>query len=141
MVTMIAITLISLFVALFFVAPSGDAKDDTRLMHSQGGWIQIAVAALGAFAQSRDNRRQQRDQAGMTREQIQQQAEEGRRSTAFEGALADYYQQQGNERARRSLANFSRFSTAPQGGDPYYSPVVPTMPKPEDFNATGGRKP
>jgi hypothetical protein len=140
MLTLAIVTLVALLLSMLVTAPSGDAKSDARLLNAQGGWVQIAVAAVGALASARQASSDRRSQAGMTREQIAQQAEEGRRSSAFEAALADHYQQQGNERARRSLANFSRWSTVPQQDEPYYSPTAPVLPKPEDFAAPPRKK-
>ena len=100
---------------------------------SWGAVGSIAIAAVGSYAQSRSDRRSQRDQAGLDRLSLMTGGDEDRRTVAFEAALQNHYQQQSNDRARKSLANFARFSTAPQGGEPYYEPEQTQMPNFADF--------
>lgn len=108
------------------------------LLASEGGWIQIAIAAIGAIASARQQREQGRQQQGMTREQIREQGAEDRRSSAFDAALADYYSQAGKERARKSLGNFASYSTVAPPAQLYYSPTVPTMPVPQNYDYRKG---
>lgn len=115
-------------------AGSKDTKS-FNVHSAEGGWVQIAVAAIGALASARQSRDAARQQQGMTVEQIREQGAEQRRSAAYDAALADYYQQQGADRARKSLANFSRWSSLGPQQNPFYTPTAPTMPDANAFNA------
>ena len=128
-------TILLLWVISLLCAPSRH-EIPRRLLTVEGGWVTIAVAAVGAVASYQSSRKASQAQAGATRKQIREQGEESRRSAAFEGALADYYQQQGNDRARKSLGNFAKWSTVAPPTTPYYQPTPPAMPDPNNYRAT-----
>ena len=129
----IILSVVLLVVVSFLSVPSKDTKSFNGGL-VEGGWIQLAVAAVGAYAQSRQDRSNSRDEAVQDRLALMTRGDEDRRTSAFEAALQDYYGQQGNDRARKSLANFARFSTAPQSDTPYYTPEAPTkLPSYTDY--------
>lgn len=135
----VALALGSLYVCLHFTKGSNGSLGPGVPINAQGGWIQLAVAAVGAFAQNRMDRRNKKDEAVQDRETIKIKGDEDRRTSAFEAALADYYGQLSNQRKRNSLANFSQWSTIeePEGG--WYAPEVPNMPNTQDYNVSGDR--
>lgn len=94
------------------------------------GWWDVAIAAFGSYAQSRENDRGRRAEARDTERAQRTGGDEDRRTVAFTRALDDYYKQAGNARARKSLANFSRFSRYQPGPNeaPLYRPEDPMMP-------------
>jgi hypothetical protein len=98
------------------------------------GWTQIAVAAIGSYAASRDaDRRAEEDREGNL-ENIGASGSEARRTAAYQMQLADYYDQQSKGRARKSLANFGKWSNKTAKGD-WYSPEPVVMPDaPETIN-------
>lgn len=137
---LLIVGLIALTICVFLGQGSKDTKD-FNVHSAQGGWVQIAVAAIGALASARAARQQGRQSQAETMEGIREQGAESRRTAAYEAALADYYQQAGKERARKSLGNFARWSSVDNPTDqPYYTPTAPTMPDLAQYNYTKPKK-
>ena len=94
-----------------------------------------AVATVGAgYLSSRASSRNQKDQIAADKETARVQAEEGRRTTAYEMELADFYGQQNKSRRRDARAGvFDKHSqiAKPEGFE--RKPIMiarPTAPPP-----------
>ena len=90
-------------------------------------WVSIAVAAIGSYADSRDK---DKDRDASQRDSLQTIGAggfEGRRTTAYEMELADYYSQLGKERKRKALSSFSKYANP--GIEYDYQPQILNKPE------------
>lgn len=84
---------------------------------SQGGWVQIAVAAVSAFAASRDKKKQSKAEQGMSIEQLRERAEQDRGTISHEANIMEFLRQKQRGEKRKGIENWAHFGKV--GKDAY----------------------
>lgn len=93
--------------------------ESVRCNKKQGGWVAIAVAAVGAIAGSMSKKKEAKAGQKGTIAQMREEGFQQRSTSAYEAALSDYYAKKDKAEKRRALTEFRKFSTV-QGHTPGY---------------------
>lgn len=100
------ILIVAFLIGLMFLSNSAPGRVNTRL-RKEGGWVAIAMAAVGAYANSRQERSNSREDARLNALKPAQEGLESRRSAQYAADLTDYYRQLDKDRRKKALYNYA----------------------------------
>jgi hypothetical protein len=96
------------------------------------GWIAAAVAVVGSYAKSQQDKKAAKNAKKDSKEMTQAEAMLARENSQFDAEQEYYYQQLEKKEKSRGLDEFRKFSTvqnyAPNYTNTNTGPVVPTKP-------------